>query len=156
MKRILAILMMVAMLFSFAAADDDAISFQPPLLNGMDFTAAEWWSSYTYKTAFAVIAAAELTDYTQQGIYDSCKEGILNDEIYVSIDEDHAILTAFFFGDEQVIGVMYMPEIGIAMLLVQPDITPSMASSAMIAIGDEYTKIKQADFMTLLQTLAGD
>ena len=51
---------------------------------------------------------------------------------------------------------MYMPEVGTAMLLVQPDITPSMASSAMIAIGDEYTKIKQADFMTLLQTLAGD
>ena len=97
MKRILAILMMVAMLFSFAAADDEAISFQPPLLNGMDFTAAEWWSSYTYKTAFAVIAAAELTDYTQQGIYDSCKEGILNNEIYVSIDESHSILTAFFF-----------------------------------------------------------
>lgn len=156
MKKLLAVLMLVAMLFSFAAAEDDPITFAPSLLNAMDYSAAEWWSSYTYKTAFAVMAAADLSDITQQGIYDSAKEGILNDAIYVSINDDRNILTAFFFGDTQVIGVMYMPEAKLAMILVEEGITPSMASAAMLAIEDEYVQVKQTDFMTLLNALAGD
>ena len=155
MKRILAILMMVAMLFSFAAADDEAISFQPPLLNGMDFTAAEWWSSYTYKTAFAVIAAAELTDVTQQGVYDSCKEGILNDKIYVSKDENN-ILYAYFFGDDTCVCVLYSAEGGIAQVMPLAGITPDMDTALLAQVGNPYVKIKQTDFMTLLNALAGD
>ena len=154
MKKVLSILMLVAMLFSFACADE-GIDFEPTLLNGMGFSTSEWYASYTYQTAFAVIAAAELTDVTQQGVYDSCKEGILNDKIYVSKDENN-ILYAYFFGDDTCVCVLYSAEGGIAQVMPLAGITPDMDTALLAQVGNPYVKIKQADFMTLLNALAGD
>ena len=155
MKKILSILMLVTMLFSFASASDEGIAIDPTLLNAMDFSSAEWYSSYTYQTAFAVIAAAELTDITPQSIYESSKEGILNDAIYVSMDESN-ILYAYYFGDTACVCVLYSPEGGIAQVMNLDGITPDLATALLAEVGNPYVQIKQSDFITLLSALAGD
>lgn len=175
-KRLVAIWAVLTMLtgcisMAFAEEDENIFEFEPKFLNSMDMTSSKWYST---KDSRELLVATIIAGFSMEAptiekahksfsfdeFKDTIVEAIVEDAVYVGQMED-SILNVFFFGNNALMHILYVPTAGVASGFITDMDNASKLSTFILASMTsqypiEYEHVDGNNIRTLITSLASD